>query len=374
MIRHDYTGCTPCHADPSGGGILTAYGRAQGELLLSMTYGKSTEDPGPGGEFLWGLVKLPPEFLLEPTFRSAYLNSRLLPSNGAPVDSRYIQMLADVRAELDIDRVRLNGSIGYSPDDALQAAITHRADKNLVSREHWIGYDIGKEKDLLLRAGRIPLPFGIRDVEHPLWVRNITRTDIRDNQQDGVALAYHGEGEWRGELMLIAGNFQINPDEFRERGYSGYLEHSFNNHTTAGISSLVTRAAIDQYALQRLIRQAHGVFGRWAVAKPVVLLAEFDMLLDSYEGKRNGTGFVSALQADYEVIQGLHLMGFGELYDPTAAQAALMWGTWGTIDWFMGFHSDLRLDTILRGQFGAGGAPETPPKTLTLLAQFHIYL
>src|SRR5262249_52137057 len=92
MIRHEYTGCMPCHADPSGGGILTAYGRAQGEILLSMRYGKSAEeDPGPGGEFLWGLVKLPPEFLLEPTFRSAYLNSRLLPSNGAPVDSRYIQ-------------------------------------------------------------------------------------------------------------------------------------------------------------------------------------------------------------------------------------------------------------------------------------------
>src|SRR3954470_24712140 len=39
MIRHEYTGCNQCHADPSGGGLLTAYGRAQSELLLRTRYG-----------------------------------------------------------------------------------------------------------------------------------------------------------------------------------------------------------------------------------------------------------------------------------------------------------------------------------------------
>ena len=28
MIRHDYAGCNQCHADPSGGGLLTAPARA----------------------------------------------------------------------------------------------------------------------------------------------------------------------------------------------------------------------------------------------------------------------------------------------------------------------------------------------------------
>ena len=40
MIRHGYGGCNVCHADPSGGELLTAYGRAQGDLLLRMHYGK----------------------------------------------------------------------------------------------------------------------------------------------------------------------------------------------------------------------------------------------------------------------------------------------------------------------------------------------
>src|SRR5450755_2700380 len=43
MIKHAYAGCPVCHADPSGGELLTAYGRAQSDLLLRMRYGK------PGG-------------------------------------------------------------------------------------------------------------------------------------------------------------------------------------------------------------------------------------------------------------------------------------------------------------------------------------
>ena len=48
MIRHAYNGCGVCHADPSGGEVLTAYGRAQSDLLLRMRYdGKSPEEAEP---------------------------------------------------------------------------------------------------------------------------------------------------------------------------------------------------------------------------------------------------------------------------------------------------------------------------------------
>jgi len=39
MIRNGYTQCATCHADPSGGTLLTPYGRAQSELLLSSRWG-----------------------------------------------------------------------------------------------------------------------------------------------------------------------------------------------------------------------------------------------------------------------------------------------------------------------------------------------
>jgi hypothetical protein len=45
MIRHGYSGCPVCHADPSGGETLTAYGRAQSDLLLRTRWdGKNPEE------------------------------------------------------------------------------------------------------------------------------------------------------------------------------------------------------------------------------------------------------------------------------------------------------------------------------------------
>src|SRR3954464_2086496 len=43
MIKHGYASCPGCHADPSGGELLTAYGRVQSDELLRMRYGKSSE-------------------------------------------------------------------------------------------------------------------------------------------------------------------------------------------------------------------------------------------------------------------------------------------------------------------------------------------
>ena len=42
MMRHGYGGCINCHADPSGGELLTPYGYAQGDLLLRMHYGSDS--------------------------------------------------------------------------------------------------------------------------------------------------------------------------------------------------------------------------------------------------------------------------------------------------------------------------------------------
>src|SRR4051812_47704432 len=43
MIKHGYASCPVCHADPSGGELLTSYGRVQSDELLRMRYGKSSE-------------------------------------------------------------------------------------------------------------------------------------------------------------------------------------------------------------------------------------------------------------------------------------------------------------------------------------------
>ena len=64
MIRHSYSACSTCHADPSGGELLTQYGRVTADMILRMQYAKRKPDakePSPG--VLWGLWT-PPDALL----------------------------------------------------------------------------------------------------------------------------------------------------------------------------------------------------------------------------------------------------------------------------------------------------------------------
>src|SRR5262249_47581495 len=76
MSRRDSPGCNQCHADPSGGGLLTQYGRAQGELLLRSHYQPWAEDEEPSklGDFLLGAVPLPESVLLGGDYRLMFLS------------------------------------------------------------------------------------------------------------------------------------------------------------------------------------------------------------------------------------------------------------------------------------------------------------
>src|SRR6185503_17018222 len=119
---------------------------------------------------------------------------------------RFIQMQADLRAHLEVEHFRAYGSIALAEEGAAGALITSMPDMNIVSREHWLGYDVNHS--LLVRAGRMPLPFGLRVDEHTLLTREATQVDINATQQHGVAVSYNHK-EIRTEVMGILGNLQL---------------------------------------------------------------------------------------------------------------------------------------------------------------------
>ncbi|QQR91135.1 MAG: hypothetical protein IPJ88_05220 [Myxococcales bacterium] len=373
MVRHGYTNCANCHADPSGGSLLTAYGRAQGELLLKTHYSdKDAEDPGPGGELLFGLVDFPSSVLVGAEFRG--LAYSVFPKKGSTKSDAFL-MQSDALAQIRLGRFRANASIGFAQSGASGAAITSNGGSNLVSRAHWLGLDLGSENQFLLRAGRFNLPFGIRSIEHTTFVRSITRTDINAAQNHGVALSYNDE-HWRTELMALLGNFQTRPDKFRERGYAGYLEYAWTPTLATGLTSLTAYSALDARYQTSLLRQAHGLFVRYAPWQPLVLSVESDLLIDAIgdnqsTGSKSTTqlGIANLVQADYELIQGLHFIGIGELYAPSSG-AGLSYSAWGGIDWFFYSHLDLRVDTVYQSY--VIGADRT--HAVSLVAQLHGYL
>lgn len=454
MIRHGYGGCVTCHADPSGGELLTAYGRIQGDLLLRMRYGKdnvsaaassggseSTEsfddfddfddfevgdDNGKGKEagdedvaksksggvedpdapkkkkkrkrkkdksdavaaessasagpsasagFLWGLIDLPSSLLLGGSYRHV----ALLKGD----EFRNFPMQADLYGQLSFGSLRVNGSIGAarvpigSPHARAAQVTTDQGEGfNLISRTHWVGYDFGQGNTMTLRGGRMNLPFGVRIPEHVMWVREATRTDRESDQQHGVALSYNG-ATFRGEVMGVAGNFQVNPDRYRERGYALYVETLVTEPFATGISSLFTVAQADVATLEEesTTRGSHGVFVRFKASESVTVLAEMDALHKT----RRELGYVGFAQFDYEPVQGLHLGATGEIldrgYKPGESNVPGIdtprvegfgkprFGGWLTVDWFFLPHFELRLDAIVR--------QEDP---FTAMGQLHVYL
>jgi len=429
MIKHGYASCPVCHADPSGGELLTTYGRVQSDELLRMRYGKSsesshneqkaprlvrdvrdlktdalsgedeeakpdeapadevaptsapTEEAAPAtsseasssypGEFLWGQVKTPDWLLLGGSYRHLMV---WRPSSEAKKFSTF-PMMADLYGQLQFGNFRAEGSLGVvrvgegSPYARAAQLTTNQGDQwNLLSRTHWLGYDLA-DGTMTLRAGHMNLPFGVRIPEHTMWVRKETLTDRESAQQDGVAFAYNGE-KLRGEVMAILGNYQVGPDKYRQRGYSLFGEYLVGERTAVGISSMITKAKKDRITLEpNPLRQVHGAFVRSALTDELVLLAEADAIITS----DHDPGYVGFAQADYELIRGLHLMATGEVlnggYDKlvggekTKGNGKPKFGVWGTVDWFFLPHCELRADAYSRQE-----------DDFTVLGQLHVFL
>ncbi len=388
IIREGYNTCNTCHADPSGAGILTQYGRGMEEVVVRTPYKGKIEDPGTLGNFAFG-VKLPEQLLLQTDYRSVLLETG---SSGSGYQNpRYIIMQADQSGQLKLGRFRLNGSIGYNRDNgALSASVTQPADWGaVIARQYWMGFDIGKDEEFLLRIGRMNVPFGLRSIEHTLWARVATRSDVNKYQEHGVTLSYTGE-HFRGEVMAILGNYQIhgatNWDGPHERGYAGYLEWLATEKVGLGVTSQIThadeaRTDLSGAELNPAIqpgpvwRQAHGITARVSPVKPLVLLAEVDALLNSQldlvtNAAHNHFGAVGYLQADVEVFQGIHIVGTGEFYEPSFDQVMTSVGGWLGLWWFFAPHFDFRFDWVQQAQGGASSYTDVT----SFLFQFHGYL
>lgn len=366
MIRHNYRSCSACHADPSGAGPITGYARAVADSVMRTGGGEGDSSERYAG-FLFGAVPTPSWLELGADARVMSLSSK---ARGAPLTNRLIWMQLDGYATVTVNRFVASGTLGFAPEGALGAALTRHTENNVVSRQHWVGYQLPLGDEFVLRAGRMNLPFGIRTIEHTLWARKLTRTNINDEQQYGVS-AYFASGPVRGEVMGILGNLQLRPDRYRERGYSGYLEAEVKQGLALGVSSLVTYRDLDTVTLEQTWRQVHGAFARWATPyEPLVLLTEWDYLFESSRNSFHKRGMVSYLQADWEPLQGIHFLATGELNKVGVRNRDWSYGGWLSYAWFFAPHCDVRLDGIYQS-LGAAGARTG---VYTLLLQGHIFL
>lgn len=371
MIAHGYTACASCHVDPSGSGALTAYGRGMSDLLVRWHLDPAeveSGEPSPSAGYLWGLVT-PPEWLNP----SGNLRGGGMVVAGSSTALVPLVMALDLNATVDVSPVVAHLSLGFGPRNQGPAVVVSpdpsTGELALVSREHWLGVKL-LDDALMIRAGRLQVPFGLRNPEHTSFVRALTRTDTNTDQQHGVAVAYANE-LLRAELMGVLGNYQIRPDAVRERGYTGYVELFPLTGLGVGASSLLTWAERDLDSGAPTLRQAHGLFARWSPVEPLALLFEGDALVDTAfddAGDASTTaGAAGWLQADWSVLPGVRVMPALEAQWRGDGGVA----GWLSAAWYPLPHMELRADTAWRQAFAAAGGTTG---TFVGLLQLHVFL
>ncbi|MFI5298823.1 MAG: hypothetical protein ACHREM_12065 [Polyangiales bacterium] len=372
MIRHGYANCGTCHTDPSGSGLLTEYGHSQSDILLSTHYGAADAEPGHFSDSLFGLMPESETFLVGGWVRdgyyAAFTNDPVKGWNKA--DSRILQMRADLAAQATFGSLRLYASLGAldasSSSFYPRALVTDGSGWNAVAREYWAGLNLA-EGDALLRVGRLILPIGIRIPEHTSFARTLTRSDFNDNQQHGIAFAYH-HGDWRAEVMAVLGNFQVGPDKFRDRGYAGYAEWHLDKKYAVGVSSSVLHASTDLELGAGATRHVHGLFARGSPFKSLAILVEADALINAIDGVGTKTGYVGFAQADEEFYSGIHALLTAEVQAPAQPNAVTTTRIWLGAQWFPIAHFDVRADAIYQP------AVSTTPAQIIFVGQGNAYL
>jgi hypothetical protein len=332
MIRHGFAECGGCHVDPMGGETLTGMGRVMGESLLAQHWAEPL--PSDRAKFAFGVTE-PDGFFGR---FSLGISLGLSRASRDYEHSSKARLVGDVQGE---------GVL-------------------LVSRNHWLAYS--PTESLLLRAGRLNLPFGLRLPEHTAWIRSETLTDRESDQLDGAAIAY-AAGPFRGELFVAVGNLQAWEPAFQARGYSAYAELLVLRRLALGASSMLLRSPRElEVDHGPVSRQAHGLTARYSPWTPFVLLAEADVLKNTGAG----WGYVAMATLDVEPVRGLHLSVAREWLDrgesdvgggPVSGRGRSRDGTWWTIDWFFAPHLEARIDLVQRAQ-----------RADMIQAQLHLFL
>jgi hypothetical protein len=280
LVRYGYNNCTSCHYSPSGGGVLTPYGREFSENTLSMF--------DANGSFLFGAIKPPNWLALQGDFSSLNL-VQTDPVTGTATPS-HIYMQEDLEAALVFKHFTIDGTIGR------QDSAPAPQNNELLNRRFYVDYK--PTERFSLRAGKFLRNYGINFSDHEIAVK-------QDLGFDQGSETYNVEGAWLGEhLSLFVTGVFGRPDDPSLNAESGAVinaSYFFGGSNRVGFSYA--------YGTNNLAdRNVFGPYFALGFTKHLSLLSEFDF-------QRNFAstfvvpewGLADYQRLDYEILQGLHL-------------------------------------------------------------------
>lgn len=319
MVRKNYPSCTSCHIDPSGGGVLNAYGKMIAGSALST---RKTPYQTEGLEWLaYGV-----------NFRS--LNSTARLPTGEEFHTKFDMQREGELALTPVKGFTVDASVGtYGP---LQVQEYQRAYAMLTL---W--------RDMLrIRTGRFTPNYGIKDPDHTLWTRSKLKLGQGEEELAGEVSLTTPYGDltlahtFGQEASFLAGKSgELEAQDYRtENNYAKVVIYTSQATQVGASVKLDQKGKVEAYGLQSIA--TWGGFLYW--------LSETDRLKD-------GT-MLGFMKAGVEPFRGIHLFATYE-HDGEKKRAG------GGIQWFPAEG----LDLLIRGRREIGAV-----ESLDLIV--HLYL
>jgi hypothetical protein len=283
LTRHGYTNCTACHLSPSGGGMLTLYGRELSKELLSSNSEK--------GEQYFAYNAIPALSKNDKILVAAYIRGlQVLRTNKSYNEARTILMQADFEAAYNSKNWAILGTIGRQE---IRKGLESKG--HLFSRRHYILGRLNNNQNV--RVGKFMKSFGLGDPNHYLFVRKYLNFDY-DTETYNAEYSYLAE-KWNFIATYIS-DFKTD-DYFRntEKGIALNTSLNFFGKNKLGFSFYHGNDGRGE-------RQVLGTWGIGSFTKNIFLLSEIDWQAQKiYNGSKSINGYVMSHRLSYEILKGI---------------------------------------------------------------------
>jgi hypothetical protein len=285
--RLGYTSCNSCHVSPTGGGILTEYGRGTSEELATFT----TEG---SGKLFGGAVPMPKWLLVGG-------DTRFINIKGEQFQKSFL-MQSDIEAAAKVtDQVTVVGSVGMYGDEG----------KREVRRNYILWTP---SENASWRVGKFLPAYNLMSADHTAAHRSIGWGEGSETLNlEGIRREPYGE---LVATAYVRGNETITADD---SGYKvGGNEAGGLTRLSAYLGDSVVLGGSYWYAFTPNVETKHtaGVFTNLGVTRDLYVLAEYDRQYSlPTGGLEPAHRDVTYTEVGYEVWKGVHLQATHEYND-----------------------------------------------------------
>lgn len=236
-VVHGYQSCTACHYSPSGGGLLTDYGRSLSKELMSTWSRQNSELPA------FGLVKESSWFKIGGDYRAiqTYLE------NSSTKQGRQFEMQKNIELGIRANSLWFIGTLGTTEGPS------HVVNKGqFLSERHYVLWNYSDE--LKVRVGKFRLNYGLNEPNHTFFSKQ--RLGFGSNSESYILEISHFTDN--SELFLSSDLGRIDlPRNFQsEKSIS--LGYSYYTNPTSKLGANVLFGESENK--RRTLTGIHGIF------------------------------------------------------------------------------------------------------------------